>query len=280
MHSLRRAAARAACSSSIAAVAVPRQQVASLAMRMGRANAKSATAVLPLTRYFSQTSRMANEESEKVEEGTTTPAESRSNANRGHGIYVSNINFDATDAHLREAFEKFGEIIQLNLVRDNRGVSRGFGFVTYAEKESAEKAIAEAHRSFWHGRCIQVLPKSENTRSDRPRPDNLPKEPTSSLFIGNIPYETTDADLNQLFQGLENVTDVRVAVDRNTGWPRGFAHADFTDVESAIAAFEKLSQCKIGDRVPRIDYSTPRSPSYSNRNNRGGQQNEFGHYNE
>lgn len=85
-------------------------------------------------------------------------------------------------------------------------------------------------------------------------------DPTDSLYIGNIPYETSDADLNKIFRELDNVTDVRVAVDRNTGWPRGFAHADFSDVESAKKAYEKLSALTIGDRLLRVDYAQNRKP--------------------
>lgn len=90
-------------------------------------------------------------------------------------------------------------------------------------------------------------------------------EPTNSIYIGNIPYEASDADLNALFRSLDNVTDVRVAVDRNTGWPRGFAHADFADVESAIKASEFLSQHTLSGRSLRIDFAQSRPNSLKNR---------------
>lgn len=79
--------------------------------------------------------------------------------------------------------------------------------------------------------------------------------PTKSMYIGNIPYETTDAELNRIFRELDNVTDVRVAVDRTTGWPRGFAHADFSDVEACAVAMEKLQGVTIGGRELRLDYA-------------------------
>lgn len=85
-----------------------------------------------------------------------------------------------------------------------------------------------------------------------------PLEPTKSLYIGNIPYETSDADLNKIFRELDNVVDVRVAVDRNTGWPRGFAHADFTDVESAVKGRDTLESLELGGRKLRIDYAENR----------------------
>lgn len=62
--------------------------------------------------------------------------------------------------------------------------------------------------------------------------------------------------MNKLFRELENVTDVRVAVDRNTGWPRGFAHADFTDLESAQKAFAKIAETKLFGRTLIPDFAT------------------------
>ena len=81
------------------------------------------------------------------------------------------------------------------------------------------------------------------------------RTPTNTLYIGNIPYETTDAELNRLFRDLEGVVDVRVAVDRTTGWPRGFAHADFKDVDSCVAAKSKLIGQSLAGRQLRFDFA-------------------------
>ena len=66
----------------------------------------------------------------------------------------------------------------------------------------------------------------------------------------------SDRDLNALFKSIKNVIDVRVAIDRRTGQPRGFAHADFMDVESAIRAREELNGKEVVGRRLRADYST------------------------
>ena len=49
--------------------------------------------------------------------------------------------------------------------------------------------------------------------------------------------------------------DVRVAIDRRSGQPRGFAHADFTDVESAVTAKKALEQKAVYGRQLRVYYS-------------------------
>lgn len=115
-----------------------------------------------------------------------------------------------------------------------------------------EKAVAGTNSSFWHGRRIQVSPRT--AKNNRNNAGSM--GPTKSLYVGNIPYETTDAELNRIFRELDNVTDVRVAVDRTTGWPRGFAHADFADVESCQAAKDKLQGTTIGGRELRLDFAS------------------------
>lgn len=69
-------------------------------------------------------------------------------------------------------------------------------------------------------------------------------------------FDMSDRDLNALFRSVKNVVDVRVAIDRRTGQPRGFAHADFTDVESAESAMEEMQGKMVGGRALRIDFST------------------------
>lgn len=68
-------------------------------------------------------------------------------------------------------------------------------------------------------------------------------------------FEMSDKDLNDLFRDIRNVIDVRVAIDRRSGQPRGFAHADFIDLPSADRAKEILSQKEIYGRRLRVDYS-------------------------
>ena len=65
----------------------------------------------------------------------------------------------------------------------------------------------------------------------------------------------SDADLNKLFREIRNVIDVRVAIDRRTGQPRGFAHADFVDVESAVKGKEALTGKEVYGRELRVDFS-------------------------
>jgi nucleolin len=132
-----------------------------------------------------------------------------------------------------------------------------YGFVSFEKKDDLMAACEAVDGSFWHGRRITCMPRNPtNVDSGKYyRNKNSPQQPTAQLFIGNMPYETTDADLNRLFRGIKNIKAVRVAVDRTTGWPRGFAHADFTSVEAATEAKRILEGITIAGRPLRIDYA-------------------------
>jgi RNA recognition motif-containing protein len=238
-----------------------------------------------IARFFSQTARVAeNETTEQIKhvepesskqayqkEGpevipsttqTGEPESRHSKQDRAaqvdlpNGIFIRNFVFDVTEGHLTQMFGKFGNVVDARIVRDARGLSKGYAFVFMETEEAMKKAISELDGTFWHGRRIGVSPRGNNNNSKGgrgSRPSSA--EPTKFLFIGNIPYEATDAELNKMFRELQNVEDVRVAVDRVTGWPRGFAHADFADVESAKRALEKLSGFELNGRPLRVDYA-------------------------
>ncbi|KAL4578909.1 hypothetical protein LXL04_015041 [Taraxacum kok-saghyz] len=72
-------------------------------------------------------------------------------------LYVSGLSFRTSEEGLRNAFQSFGQLIDVNLVKDkiaNR--SRGFAFLRYATKEESEKAIEGMHGKFLDGRVIFV----------------------------------------------------------------------------------------------------------------------------
>jgi RNA recognition motif-containing protein len=80
-------------------------------------------------------------------------------------IYVGNLSRDVTEDDLRQAFEAFGQIEGVNLIKDKfSGESRGFGFVEMPSKTEAQKAIDEMNGKDLMGRAI-------NVNEARPRPE-------------------------------------------------------------------------------------------------------------
>ena len=80
-------------------------------------------------------------------------------------LFVGGLSFNTTDDGLRESFTRFGEITEAKVISDrDTGRSRGFGFVTFADQQAAQKAIAEMNGTDLDGRNIKVSEAEEKPR--------------------------------------------------------------------------------------------------------------------
>ncbi|KAJ0463065.1 putative RNA recognition motif domain, nucleotide-binding alpha-beta plait domain superfamily [Helianthus annuus] len=85
------------------------------------------------------------------------PQKTATNFTSSTKLYVSGLSFRTSEESLQNAFQSFGQLIEVNLVMDkiaNR--PRGFAFLRYATKEESEKAIEGMHGKFLDGRVIFV----------------------------------------------------------------------------------------------------------------------------
>ncbi|KAI8897482.1 RNP-1 like RNA-binding protein [Globomyces pollinis-pini] len=72
-------------------------------------------------------------------------------------IYVGNLSWGSSEESLKTLCEPFGSIADAFIVRDRlTGKSRGFGFVEFASKDSADKAVEKLNGSQVDGRSIKV----------------------------------------------------------------------------------------------------------------------------
>ncbi|KAG9234355.1 hypothetical protein BJ875DRAFT_461776 [Amylocarpus encephaloides] len=166
-------------------------------------------------------------------------------------VYVGNLLFDVTESDLEREFAEFGTIHKVFIARDARQLSKGYAYIEFANTAEATAAVEAKHQAVMEGRYLVV----NFARKREPRADTPSNPPSKTLFVGNLAFEMSDADLNKLFRDIRNVTDVRVAIDRRTGQPRGFAHADFVDVESAVKGMEQLKDEQVYGRKLRLDFS-------------------------
>ncbi len=133
-----------------------------------------------------------------------------------------------------------------------------FGYVEFEDQEAATKAVEMFHNQQLDGRrlTVQYTNRTGGSSTREDFENAVPKNPPSrTLFIGNLSFDVTDRDLNNLFAKWPKCTDVRVAIDRRTGRSRGFAHVDFVDVDSAMTAMGDLKGMEFYGRKFRLDYS-------------------------
>lgn len=94
------------------------------------------------------------------------------------------------------------------------------------------------------------------------------------LYVGNLPYSTTDEDLREMFAEYGTVESASVITDRDTGRSKGFGFVELEDDAQAKAAIEALNGKDLNGRALVVNEARPREerPRRDFNNNRGGGQ--------
>ena len=87
-----------------------------------------------------------------------------------------------------------------------------------------------------------------------------------NLYISNLSYNITDADLTELFAGYGEIISAKVITDRETGRSRGFGFVELSDEELAKKAIEELNQASYDEKIINVTEARPREE----RSDRGG----------
>ena len=82
----------------------------------------------------------------------------------------------------------------------------------------------------------------------------------TKLYVGNLPYGTTESSLQALFEGAGQVNTVTIMRDRATGQARGFAFVEMGDADGAQKAISELNQHQFGGRNLTVNEAKPMEP--------------------
>ena len=78
------------------------------------------------------------------------------------------------------------------------------------------------------------------------------------LYVGNLPFSSTEADLKDVFGRHGAVASVNVITDRDTGRPRGFAFVEMEDENAAQDAIRALDGTDLGGRNIKVNEAQDR----------------------
>ena len=160
-------------------------------------------------------------------------------------VFVGNLSFQTSEDALRKRFLKHGTIV--NFKRPQRdGRPQGIAFIEYAKAADAKKAIDAENGVEFDGRTLKV-----NYSGDKPAPRDFGGAPrggadagssrggetsdSTTLFVGNLGFRTTQAGLKDFFSSCGEVKDVRIPMG-DDGRPKGFAHIEFDSPAAAKSA--------------------------------------------
>ena len=80
---------------------------------------------------------------------------------------------------------------------------------------------------------------------------------STKLYVGSLPYSTTDAQLTDLFSQHGAVTSAKVIADKFTGQSRGFGFVEMATSEEAQRAIEALNGTKLEQRTLVVNEAKP-----------------------
>lgn len=198
-------------------------------------------------------------------------------------LFVGNLPPRLCFPELEDLFLPFGSIVSADLMTDpTTGRSRGFGFVEMESHDAARAAMTALNGTTVDGQTLTVneanpgrgggggggashdasRPSSPSSGGGASRPFTPgPRPPMGSsgtrLFVGNLPYTATNADLERLFAEAGKVASVSVMTDRATGQSKGFAFVEMATKEDAVAAVKRFDGREGIGRILKVNEARP-----------------------
>lgn len=146
-------------------------------------------------------------------------------------IYVGNLDDTIDEADLKAAFEVFGELLNVKVVRDPvTNKSKNIGFISFTNKPDAEKAIRDMHGAMLKTRPIKTnwATRNSNQKKEELDYDEVYRETDTSnctVYVGGIPANCPDAQMRHHFEDYGKITDVRIFPSKNYAFIRFETHA-------------------------------------------------------
>ena len=96
------------------------------------------------------------------------------------------------------------------------------------------------------------------------------------IYVGNLSFNTTNQDLNDLFGEIGTVESANIIEDRETGRSRGFAFVEMSSTEEGNAAIQKFNGQDVGGRTLNVNEAKAREERGGSRGGFGGGRNSGG----
>ena len=96
------------------------------------------------------------------------------------------------------------------------------------------------------------------------------------LYVGNLPFDTTEDQLHEMFSAHGQITQVKLVTDQETGRSRGFGFVEMSTEQEAQIAIDKMNKAKVGDRELTVNEARPRPEKSGGRGGFGGNRGGYG----
>ncbi|XP_001602582.2 squamous cell carcinoma antigen recognized by T-cells 3 [Nasonia vitripennis] len=191
------------------------------------------------------------EADEKMEEDMNNLQEADPNIT----VFVSNLDYTATEEEVREALKPIWPIISFRMVKDFKGRSKGFCYVSLSSEEAVNEAL-KLDRTRINGRPMFISRCDPDKTSRGPIFKYKTELEKNKLFVKGLSPTTTKEDLENIFRVHGSLKDVRIVTYRN-GHSKGLAYVEFDDENCAAKALVATDGMTIADKVINVAISQP-----------------------
>lgn len=178
----------------------------------------------------------------------------RAGVNEWTNLYVKQFPTSWDEAKLKELFAAYGEVASVAITKDEEGKSKGFGFVSMADHESAKKALAElANKTIedpagnFDIYVSRAQKKAERVREIKSRIDTLNQERVQkyqgmNVYVKNIADTVTDEAFREAFAPFGTITSARIMKDeKDPKISKGFGFICYSAPEEATRAVAEMN---------------------------------------
>ncbi|XP_069381994.1 embryonic polyadenylate-binding protein A-like isoform X6 [Paralichthys olivaceus] len=162
-------------------------------------------------------------------------------------VYIKNFGEDYSDEKFKGVFSAFGRTLSVRVMKDERGRSRGFGFVNYANHEDARKAVDEMNGKELNGKTIYVGRAQKRLerqgelkrKFDQIKQDRIQRYQGVNLYVKNLNDTIDDERLRKEFAPYGIITSAKVMTDGSQS--KGFGFVCFSSPEEATKAVTEMN---------------------------------------
>ncbi|KAK9479893.1 nucleolar protein 4 [Lipomyces japonicus] len=200
---------------------------------------------------------------EEVKQQEVVKKDDEDSSSKNTTLFVRSLPPNATSESLADFYSQIVPVKHSVVVTDKQTQqSKGFGFVTFALAEDAQKALVESRKTKFEGSLlrVEVAKKRERKPGDelevrQPKPDVKPKPARTRLIIRNLPWSIRNPDqLTDVFKGYGKITEL--VIPRKTGGRMsGFAFVNFKKRSSAERAVKEANGFSLDGREIAVDFA-------------------------
>ncbi|XP_055954343.1 polyadenylate-binding protein 1-like [Patella vulgata] len=175
-------------------------------------------------------------------------------AKKYNNVYIKNFGVEYNDDKLKVEMEKFGKVISAKVMTDKQNLSRGFGFVSFEDPETAEKCVDNIMGTELNGKTLyagRAQKRAERQAELKEKFERLKMERINryqglNLYVKNLDDCIDDERLRKEFSQFGTITSAKVMGDGTRS--KGVGFVCFSSPEEATKAVTEMNGRIVYDR--------------------------------